>query len=78
MLPALLAPLAQQFLDPDKGPRPTGDWRSEPEAFMALLLAGFVIGTLGHLFKSKTMVATGILMVFLATVGIPVYLQLVR
>ena len=73
-LPALIA----QLLDPDKGPEPTGDWRSDPKAFVALIIAGFVIGTLGHLFKAKTMVATGILMIFLATVGIPLYLQLTR
>ena len=73
-----LALLAQQFLDPNKGPEPTGDWRSDPEAFIALIITGFVVGTLGHLFKSKTMVATGILMIFLATVGIPLYLQLTR
>jgi hypothetical protein len=77
MLAALLAQLAQ-LLDPDKGPEPTGDWRSDPEAFVALILAGFLVGTLGHIFKSKTMVATGILMIFLATVGIPLYLQLTR
>jgi hypothetical protein len=74
----VLAPLIAQFLDPDKGPEPTGDFRIEPEAFMALLIAGFVIGTLGHIYKAKTMVATGILMIFMATVGLPVYLQLTR
>jgi hypothetical protein len=73
-LPALIA----QFLDPDKGPEPTGDWRSDPKAFVALIIAGFVIGTLGHLFKVKTMVATGIVMIFLATVGIPLWLQITR
>lgn len=78
MLPAPLAVLAQQFLDPDKGPEPTGDWRSEPEAFLALIIIGFVIGTLGHIYKAKTMVAAGIAMIFLATVGIPLYLQLTR
>ena len=77
MFVPLLALLAQ-FLDPDKGPEPTGDWRTEPEAFIALLIAGFVIGILGHVYKVKTMVATGILMIFLATVGLPVYLQLTR
>ena len=77
MLAAPMALLAQ-LLDPDKGPKPTGDWRSDPEAFVALILAGFLVGTLGHIFKSKTMVATGILMIFLATVGIPLYLQLTR
>jgi hypothetical protein len=67
-----------QFLDPDRGPEPSGDFRVEPEAFVALLLAGFAIGILGHVFKAKTMVATGIIMIFLATVGLPVYLQLTR
>lgn len=74
----MFAALLAQFLDPDKGPEPTGDWRTEPEAFMALLLAGFLIGILGHIYKAKTMIAAGILMIFLATVGLPVYLGLTR
>jgi hypothetical protein len=45
---------------------------------MALVLLGFAVGILGHLLKVKTMVATGILMIFLATVGLPVWLQLTR
>jgi uncharacterized membrane protein YbjE (DUF340 family) len=77
VLPALLAQFAQ-FLDPNQGPEPTGDWSEEPEKFMALVLIGFAIGILGHIFKVKTMVATGILMIFLATVGLPVWLQLTR
>jgi hypothetical protein len=77
VLPAVLAQVAQ-FLDPNQGPEPTGDWSEEPEKFMALVLIGFLVGILGHLFKVKTMVATGILMIFLATVGIPVWLQLTR
>ena len=78
MLPALLAQFVAQFLDPDRGPEPTGDWRAEPEAFMLLLLAGFAVGILGHIFKVKTMVATGILMIFLATVGLPLWLAATR
>ena len=77
MLPAAVAVLAQ-FLDPDQGPEPSGDFRIEPEAFVALLLAGFAIGILGHIVKAKTLVAAGILMIFLATVGLPVWLQLTR
>jgi hypothetical protein len=73
-----LAPLIAQFLQPERGPEPSGDFRVEPEAFVALLLAGFAIGILGHIFKAKTMVATGILMIFLATVGLPLWLQLTR
>ena len=78
MLPASLAALVAQLLDPDKGPEPTGDWRSEPEAFLALVIAGFLVGIIGHIYKAKTIVAAGIVMIFLATVGIPVWLQLTR
>jgi len=74
----VIAPVLAQFLDPERGPEPTGDFRVEPEAFIALLLAGFLIGIIGHIYKAKTLVATGILMIFLATVGVPVYLQLTR
>jgi hypothetical protein len=72
----VLAPLIAQFLDPSQGPQPRGDFRVEPEAYVALLLAGFAIAILGHIFKAKTMVAAGILMIFLATVGLPVWLHL--
>ncbi len=78
MLPAVLPAVLAQFLDPDRGPEPSGDFRVEPEAFVALLLAGFAIGIIGHIVKVKTLVATGILMIFLATVGLPVWLQLTR
>jgi hypothetical protein len=74
----MLAALLAQFLDPDRGPEPSGDFRVEPEAFVALLLAGFAIGIIGHIVQVKTLVATGILMIFLATVGLPVWLQLTR
>jgi hypothetical protein len=70
--------LIAQFLDPNQGPKPTGDWSEDPEKFMVLVLLGFAVGILGHLFKVKTMVATGILMIFLATVALPVYLQITR
>ena len=69
-----LAVLAQQFLDPDKGPEPTGDWRSEPEAFLALIIIGFIVGTLGHIYKSSTAIATGIGLIVLATLGLPLAL----
>jgi hypothetical protein len=74
----VFAAVLAQFLDPERGPEPSGDFRVEPEAFVALLLAGFAIGIIGHIVKVKTLVATGILMIFLATVGLPVWLQLTR
>jgi len=70
--------VAQFQVDRREGPDQSGDFSVDPKAFLILLLAGFVVGTLGHIYKSKTMVATGILMIFLATVGIPLYLNLTR
>ena len=48
----------------------------EPGPYIALLGAGFLIGALGHLFKSSTMIVAGILMIVSATIFIPLYVQL--
>jgi hypothetical protein len=50
-------------------PVPTGD--PDISAFIAVMAIGFVIGVGGHIYKSKTAVATGIALIFLATVGLP-------
>ena len=42
-----------------------------PRAYIALMGLGFVVGTAGHIVKSKALVAAGILMIFLATVLLP-------
>jgi hypothetical protein len=42
-----------------------------PRAYIALMGIGFVVGTAGHVVKSKALVAAGILMIFLATVLLP-------
>ena len=42
-----------------------------PRAYIALMGLGFVVGVSGHVVKSKTLVAAGILMIFLATVLLP-------
>jgi hypothetical protein len=42
-----------------------------PNAFIALMGIGFLVGTAGHIVKSKAIVAAGILMIFLATVLLP-------
>ncbi len=39
--------------------------------YLLLMLGGFVVGTAGHLYKSKLVVAIGILMIFAATVLLP-------
>ena len=39
--------------------------------YLLLMLAGFVVGTAGHLYKSKLTVGIGILMIFCATLLLP-------
>jgi hypothetical protein len=42
-----------------------------PRAYIALMGIGFLVGVSGHVVKSKSLVAAGILMVFLATFLLP-------
>jgi hypothetical protein len=67
---AALVPVMAQFL-PDDGPGQSGDFRVSPTFFLVLLGLGFLIGTLGHIIKSKTLIAAGILMIFAATIFLP-------
>jgi hypothetical protein len=39
--------------------------------YLILMLLGFVVGSFGHVWKSKVVVAIGILMIFLATLLLP-------
>ena len=64
------------FLDPGSGPDQSGDFRVSPSFFVVVLLLGFVIGTFGHIVKSRTLVALGIGLVFSATVALPVVVAL--
>jgi hypothetical protein len=69
---AVLVLAMSDFLAPDDGPGQSGDFRVSPTFFIVLLGLGFAIGTLGHIVKSRTLVATGILLVFAATVFLPI------
>lgn len=69
MLAALVSVMAQ-FL-PDDGPGQSGDFRVSPTFFIVLLGLGFLIGTFGHIIKSKTLIAAGILLIFAATIFVP-------
>jgi hypothetical protein len=42
-----------------------------PRAYITLMGLGFIVGTAGHVVKSKVLVAAGLLMIFLATVLLP-------
>jgi hypothetical protein len=69
VLAALVSVMAQ-FL-PDDGPGQSGDFRVSPTFFLVLLGLGFLIGTLGHIIKSRTLVIAGILLIFAATIFVP-------
>src|SRR3954451_22701912 len=42
-----------------------------PRGYIVLMGLGFLVGTAGHIVRSKVMVAAGILMIFLAPVLLP-------
>jgi hypothetical protein len=52
---------------------PEGDPDIAP--FIVLTVLGFAIACFGHLIKSNTLIATGIILVFLAVVLIPLITQ---
>jgi hypothetical protein len=64
------------FLDPRSGPDQSGDFRVSPAFYVVLCVLGFVVGGLGHLVRSKALIAAGIAMVFAATVALPVAVAL--
>ena len=39
--------------------------------YLFLMLGGFVIGVLGHMVRSRVIVAVGVALIFLATLGFP-------
>ena len=40
-------------------------------AFIVVMLVGFLVGTYGHVIKSRTLIIIGIVMIFGATVVLP-------
>ena len=71
----LLLLAMSDFLDPGSGPDQSGDFEVSPSFFIVLLALGFLIGTVGHIIKSRTLVAVGVILVFAATVFIPIALS---
>ena len=64
------APLAAFFYDPSPS------FGANPWPFVALMLGGFVVGIFGHIIRSKTAVALGIGMIFLATFLLPLLINI--
>ena len=54
----------------------TGDFSTSPWPFITLFGAGFGIGVLGHLYGSKVLVGFGIFIVFIATLVLPLAINL--
>ncbi|HEX2160678.1 MAG TPA: hypothetical protein VHF88_02555 [Thermoleophilaceae bacterium] len=73
---SLLATLLAQapFLDAGGGGDRAG--RVSLEAFAAVLGAGFLIATVGHVVRMRALVAFGIALIFGATVFVPALLAL--
>jgi cyanate permease len=46
------------------------------EPYIALMVAGLAVGAFGHLFRSRLIVAVGVIMVFLATLLFPIAIHL--
>jgi hypothetical protein len=66
------------FLDPSRGPDQRGGFRVSPTLFLLMVVGGFVIGAIGHVIRSRALVAIGIALIFLATLFIPIALSLTR
>ena len=68
-------PLARSALCHARPPVPAA-FEPSPLPFIALMGLGFVIGVSGHIYRSKTAIATGIGMIFVATILLPLGLYL--
>ena len=55
---------------------PLAAFDPSPTPFVVLMAVGFLVGGIGHLYESKTMIATGIGLIFLATLGLPLAIYL--
>jgi hypothetical protein len=51
---------------------------TNPTPYLLLMLFGFAVGAIGHLVRSRTLVAIGVLAVFLGTVLLPIGIFLAR
>ena len=58
-------------------PLPLAAFDPSPVPFVILMAAGFLLGGIGsHVYRSSTLIATGIGLIFLATLGLPLAIYL--
>jgi hypothetical protein len=52
---------------------PSQDVATDPKRYLILFAVGFAIALLGHMTRTKTLIAAGIALIFLATFLLPLY-----
>jgi hypothetical protein len=52
------------------------EFSPDPEPYIAIFGIGFFIAVLGHISSSKTLIATGLLLIFMSTVLLPLAIYL--
>ena len=53
-------------------------FRTSPNPFVALMLGGFAVGIFGYLYGSRFVVGVGVAIVFVATLVLPLALNVYR
>ncbi len=57
---------------------PNPPFGADPTPFIILMVAGFVVGVAGHIVHARAVVAVGIGMIFLATLVLPLLVNILR
>jgi hypothetical protein len=57
---------------------PHPSFGTDPRPFVAMMIAGFVIGVFGHIVRAKGLVALGIGLIFLATFVLPLVANILK
>ena len=57
---------------------PHPSFGTDPRPFVAMMIAGFVIGVFGHITRIKSLVALGIGLIFLATFVFPLAANILK
>jgi hypothetical protein len=57
-------------------PDPTPEFGADPKPYVLMMVVGMAVGIMGHLIRSRFVVAVGVGTVFLATFALPLALYL--
>ena len=57
---------------------PSPPFGTDPRPWVAMMIAGFVIGVFGHIVRAKALVALGIGLIFLATFLLPLVTNVIK